>query len=150
MDNISEVLKQQAISLGACKKEIESWSDLSQQELIDKYRKCLDFCVSRQYPSNEFIKANFSRKLLNDNLIFVDEHIELDNALNGVYIINGECSGNINFPQWSAATVYIRHSSRVEINVGDFGKVFVRLYDDAEVDTTRGENAICRVYDRRG
>lgn len=149
MNNLSETLKQQAVDLGLCRPWTEAWGDCDQQELIDKYKKGIDFCIDKQYPSNEFIKANFDRALLNANLIFVDEHIRLDDAPSGIYILNGECSGSIRFAPWAAATVYVRHTSNVRIIAGDFAKVFVRLYDEAEVKTEAEESAVVRVYDRR-
>lgn len=149
MNNLSETLKQQAVDLGLCRPWTEAWGDCDQQELIDKYKKGIDFCIDKQYPSNEFIKANFDRALLNANLIFVDEHIRLDDAPSGIYILNGECSGSIRFAPWTAATVYVRHTSNVRIIAGDFAKVFVRLNDEAEVKTEAEESAVVRVYDRR-
>lgn len=149
MNNLSETLKQQAVDLGLCRPWTEAWGDCDQQELIDKYKKGIDFCIDKQYPSNEFIKANFDRDLLNANLIFVDEHIRLDDAPSGIYILNGECSGSIRFAPWTAATVYVRHTSNVRIIAGDFAKVFVRLYDGAEVETEAEESAVVKVYDRK-
>lgn len=149
MNNLSETLKQQAVDLGLCRPWTEAWGDCDQQELIDKYKKGIDFCIDKQYPSNEFIKANFDRALLNENLIFVDEHIRLDDAPSGIYILNGECSGSIRFAPWTAATVYVRHTSNVRIIAGDFAKVFVRLYDGAEVETEAEESAVVKVYDRK-
>lgn len=149
MNNLSETLKQQAVDLGLCRPWTEAWGNCDQQELIDKYKKGIDFCIDKQYPSNEFIKANFDRDLLNANLIFVDEHIRLDDAPSGIYILNGECSGSIRFAPWTAATVYVRHTSNVRIIAGDFAKVFVRLYDGAEVETEAEESAVVKVYDRK-
>lgn len=149
MNNLSETLKQQAVDLGLCRPWTEAWGDCDRQELIDKYKKGIDFCIDKQYPSNEFIKANFDRALLNANLIFVDEHIRLDDAPSGIYILNGECSGSIRFAPWTAATVYVRHTSNVRIIAGDFAKVFVRLYDEAEVEIEAEESAVVRVYDRK-
>ena len=42
-----------------------------------------------------------------------------------------------------------RHTSNVRIIAGDFAKVFVRLYDEAEVDIETEESAVVRVYDRK-
>ena len=149
MNNLSETLKQQAVDLGLCRPWTEAWGNCDQQELIDKYKKGIDFCIDKQYPSNEFIKANFDRDLLNANLIFVDEHLDFDMMPSGVYILNGECSGSIRFAPWTAATIYVRHKSNVTIIAGNFAKVFVRLYDEAEVETEAEESAVVRVYDRK-
>ena len=149
MENLSETLKQQAVDLGLCRPWTEAWGDCDQQELSDKYKKGIDFCIDKQYPSNEFIKANFDRDLLNANLIFVDEYLDFDMMPSGIYILNGECSGSIRFAPWTAATIYVRHKSNVTIIADDFAKVFVRLYDEAEAETEAEESAVVRVYDRK-
>ena len=148
MENLSETLKQQAVDLGLCRPWTEAWGDCDQQELIDKYKKGIDFCIDKQYPSNEFIKANFDRDLLNANLIFVDEYLDFDMMPSGIYILNGECSGSIRFAPWTAATIYVRHKSNVTIIADDFAKVFVRLYDAADAETEAEVCAVVRVYDR--
>ena len=149
MNNLSETLKQQAVDLGLCRPWTEAWGDCDQQALIDKFVNGIDFCLERNWPTPEFIKANFDRNLLNANLIFVDEYLDFDMMPSGIYILNGECSGSIRFAPWTAATVYVRHTSNVKIIAGDFAKVFVRLYDEAEVETEAEEGAVVKVYDRR-
>lgn len=149
MNNLSETLKQQAVDLGLCHPWTEAWGDCDQQELIDKYKKGIDFCIDKQYPSNEFIKANFDRDLLNANLIFVDEYLDFDMMPSGIYILNGECSGSIRFAPWTAATIYVRHKSNVTIIADDFAKVFVRVYDEADAEVVELDEAVIKMYDRR-
>lgn len=150
MNNLSNILKKQAIALGLCHQWTQAWADDSdQQTLIDKFVKGIDFCLDRQWPSPEFIKANFDRDLLNANLIFVDEFLDFDMMPSGIYIINGECTGTIRLAPWVAATVYVRHSSKITIVANDFAKVFVRLYDEADVEVDSDESAVVKVYDKR-
>lgn len=149
MTNLSETLKQQAISLGLCQQWRKAWGNCDQQELIDKYKSGLDFCLDRDWPSTDFIKANFDRTLLHRNLIYVDEHVNLDDAPSGIYVLNGECSGTLHFRSWAAATIYVRHTSNVNILAEDFAKVFVRVYDEAEIEVCDIGDAVVRVY-RKG
>ena len=149
MENLSETLKQQAISLGLCKQWTEAWGNPDQQDLIDKYKSGLDFCIEHQYPSNEFIRENFDRELLHENLIYVDEQLCLDDAPSGEYVLNGECTGTLHFRSWTAATVYVRHTSNVSIIAEDFAKVFVRVYDGAEVNVCDVGDAVVKVYKRK-
>ena len=149
MENLSETLKQQAVSLGLCKQWTEAWGNCDQQQLIDKFKAGLDFCLDRSWPTPNFIKDNFDRELLTENLIYVDEHLSLAAAPSGVYILNGECSGTLHFRSWAAATVYVRHTSRVCIIAEDFAKVFVRVYDEAEVNVCDVGDAVCKVQDKR-
>lgn len=150
MDNLSDILKKEAIERGLCAQWTAEWADNSdQQTLIDKFVRGIDFCIDRNWPSNEFIKANFDCDLLNANLIFVDEYVDMDMAPSGIYVLNGDCTGRIRFAPWTAATVYVRHTSNVNIIASDFAKVFVRLYDSAEAECESEESAVVKVYDRR-
>lgn len=150
MGNLSEILKREAVERNLCAQWTAEWADNSdQQTLIDKFKKGIDFCLDRDWPSNDFIKANFDRDLLNANLIFVDEYVDMDMSPSGIYILNGECSGRIRFEQWAAATIYVRHGSKVRIEADRFAKVFVRLYDNAEAEVVELDDAVAKVYDRR-
>lgn len=150
MDRLNEELRTQAIRNGLCAIWTTDWeSDKTPQELIDMYKKGIDFSLLHDWPSNEFIKANFDRELLNRNLIFVDQEIDLMDAPSGVYVINGRCRGVISFSRWAAATVYIRHESDIVVLADGHAKVFVRLYDDAVADAMGLEDAVVKVYDRR-
>lgn len=149
MSNLSDILKQEAVGLGLCKPWTEAWGECSQQELIDKFKTGLDFCLERNWPSTDFIKSNFDRALLNENQIFVDEHINLETAQSGIYVINGECSGKLWFGEWAAATIFVRHKSNVTIIADDFAKVFVRVYDEADAEVVELDEAVIKMYDRR-
>lgn len=149
MENLSDILKQEAVGLGLCKQWAAEWGECGQQELIDKFKKGIDFCLERDWPSTDFIKANFDPELLHRNLIYVDERLDLKNAPNGVYVLNGECTGTLWFNSWAAATVYVRHSSQVTIIADDSAKIFVRLYDEADAEVMELDEAVIKVYDRR-
>ena len=151
MENLSEILKREAVERSLCTKWTAEWADNSdQQTLIDKYKRGIDFIIKQgEWPTNEFIKTNFDRDLLNSNLIFVDEYVDMDMAPSGIYVFNGECSGRIRLAPWTAATVYIRHRSKMNIVADDFAKVFVRLYGEADVEVDSDESAVVKIYDRR-
>lgn len=150
MDRLNTELRQQAVDLGLCAKWQRGWtSDKGPQELVEMWKKGIDFALLHDYPSNDFIKSNFDRELLHRNLVYVDEHIDLKNAPNGIYVLNGECTGTLWFNSWAAATVYVRHSSQVTIIADDSAKIFVRLYDEADAEVMELDEAVIKVYDRR-
>lgn len=150
MDRLNTELRQQAVDLGLCAKWQRGWtSDKDPQELVEMWKKGIDFALLHDYPSNDFIKSNFDRELLHRNLVYVDEHIDLKNAPNGIYVLNGECTGTLWFNSWAAATVYVRHSSQVTIIADDSAKIFVRLYDEADVEVIELDEAVVKTYDRR-
>lgn len=150
MESLSDTLKRQAHELSACHKAMRNWPENGEpQRLIELWKSNIDFALDNNFPSPDFIKANFDRDLLNANLIFVDEFVDMDMAPSGIYVLNGECSGRIRLAPWTAATFYVRHSSKINIVADDFAKVFVRLYDEVDVEVDSDESAVVKVYDRR-
>lgn len=150
MDELNETLKHEAQRLHACNKAMRHWPASGEpQDLIELWKGNIDFALDNDFPSPDFIKSNFDRALLNRNLIFVDEHIAIEDAPSGIYVVNGCCSGTIHFAPWTAATIYVRHSSNIKIVASDFAKVFVRLYDNADVVTKTDESAVVKIYDKR-
>lgn len=141
-------MKRQAEAFHACKKGLRNFPD-TEQGMIERWKENLDFAVENNFPPVEIIRESFDRSLLHQNLIYVDEHLSLDDAPNGVYVLNGECTGTLHFREWAAATVYVRHTSKVSIIAEDFAKVFVRVYDEAEVKVCDVGDAVVKVYDRR-
>lgn len=131
---LSSTLKNQAVSSGLCEQWTNEWrNEETQQTLIEKYKRGLDFCIERNWPDISFIEDNFDKKLLADNLIYNNDEIQIDNAPDGVWILNGCCTGNIFFRGYAAATVYIRHDSNVNIFAMDSSVVFVRVMDNSFV-----------------
>lgn len=148
MENLGDTLKRQAGALNACKKGLRNFPD-TEQGMIERWKENLDFAIENDFPSVEIIRDGFDRSLLHKNLIFVDEHLNLNNVPNGVYVLNGECTGTLHFREWTAATVYVRHTSNISIIAEDFAKVFVRVYDEAEVKVCDVGDAVVRVYERK-
>lgn len=151
MENLSDILKSEAIERNLCARWTSEWADSSdQQELIDKYVRGIDFIIRQgEWPANDFIKANFDRDLLHLNRIFVDEDIDLADAPSGIYIVNGSCRGTIRLEPWAVATFYVRHNSDIRIVAGRRSRAFIRLYDRSDVKSVAGADAEVRVYDRR-
>jgi hypothetical protein len=141
MNELNTELRQLAVKLGLCNQWQSQWNgEKSQQELIDMYIKGLDFCLKHDYPNKNYIKQEFDHDLLVANHIYVDEDINLPNGISGIYVLNGECSGELHFSNWEVATIYVRHNTHVKVTASRFAKVFIRLYDDAsaETESTRG------------
>lgn len=141
-ENISDILKEEAVSLGLCSQWTEEWLDNeTQQSLIDKYKRGFDFCLERDWPSVDYIKSHFDRNVLKDNLIYNDEFIKIDNGSNGVWILNGGCFGEITFRGYSAATIYVRHETKMRIIAMDDAIVNVRVLDNSEVNLVSEVNS---------
>lgn len=146
MNKINSKLKNEAISLGLCDKWQNDWiKDKSEQELIDMYKKGIDFCFESKYPSNDFIKENISKDVLSENNIFIDEEFYKVNPENDCVIL-GNSKGKLVFDGFSIRDIYIDGDSDVEIEATDFSKVFVNVYNDTHVVITQKKCAAIHVY----
>jgi hypothetical protein len=130
---LNKDLRSQARNFGLCDQWYEEWSDLncSQQELIDKYIKGLDFCILHHYPSNDFIKSNFDRDLLHKNNIVVDERHSLLNPMTAVILGNSKSKVRVN--GYSVCRVYVRDNSSVDVFIRHKAHLIIHVYDHASV-----------------
>lgn len=143
--NIGKQLKSQAESLGACEKGLNGLEKLNEQELINRYIHFIDFIVEKDFPSNEFIKNNFDKSLLEHNNIYVDAEFERRNARQ-VVVIQGESKGVLLFDGMTTSDVYIRHDSEVTIDCSRLSKIFISVYDNAKIHVTQRDGASVYVY----
>lgn len=143
--NIGKQLKFQAESLGACEKGLNGLEKLNEQELINRYIHFIDFIVEKDFPSNEFIKNNFDKSLLEHNNIYVDAEFERRNARQ-VVVVQGESKGQLLFDGYTTSDVYVRHDSEVTIDCSRLSKIFISVYDNAKIHVTQRDCASVYVY----
>lgn len=142
-----EYLKQQAVGLGLCTQWQGEWGQPTDNELIQKYIRGIDFCIEHNYPSNDYIKSNFDVESLHRNGIFVDETINVGrNNPQRILVFNGRCVGSINVDGFSCRTIYIRGDSCINITAKGFSRTFIRVYDNARVNVIVNGGAKAFVY----
>lgn len=148
MNELNRKLRDRAIELGLCEQWQGEWDkDRTQDELIKMWKKGSDFCFElHDFPNKEFIKAYFDRKVLNDNLIFVDEVVNSVNGGDGTWVLNGKCTGKISFSGFAAARLHIRHDCEVSIEASEMSKVFVSVYDKAKISVRQSGSSKVYVY----
>lgn len=146
MNKVNKELRNKAVSLGLCDTWQKKWvKDKTPQQLIDMYKKGIDFCLESNYPDNKFIKENFTKQILSKNNIFVDEDFYVLNPENDCVIL-GESQGKLIFDGYAVRDIYINGNADVEIEASDFAKIFVNVYDDAQVVVTQKKNSAIHVY----
>lgn len=137
--------------MNLCDQWYGEWADdTTPQELIDKYKKGIDFILGRpNFPTNTFIKTHIDKELLNSNGIYVDEQ-HLDIVADGVVILNGKCYGRVEVKEFGYADIYVRHGSIVTIYADSLSRVSVNVLDDADVTVTKDSCAKAFVYQYGG
>lgn len=134
---------------GLCDQWYGEWSGAeSDQELIDKYLKGLDFCIKHDYPSTDMICALFGAEMLRKNHIYTNETFVEEKNAKPVVVLNGNTCGELEFDGYAVSSVYVRHVSDVKIKVADHAVVSVSLYDAANAYVECAEGATVYVYVR--
>lgn len=140
MNELNKELKDQAVALGLCNDWQKLWNkDWSQEKMVERMYKGLDFCLLHHYPSNDFILKHFKKDFLRRSNIFVNDRYSVVNSkeslvLGTSYITfryNGHCYGNI----------HIRDNSAVKVIAHNVSFVIVHLYENANVCAEQYDNA---------
>ena len=146
---LNKILKEKAVSLGICKKFYREWTDnVNIDILLDMYVRGLDFCIDNDYPNIDFIRENISLDDLHRHNIFLDEHIEMDNAFSGTYILLGNCTGYMNFELFSAATIHVRHNSNITLRSTEGSIVNAFKYENSTIKIEKDYSSTGKVYDK--
>lgn len=133
MEALNRILRAQAISHGLCKQWTEEWDLVgSKEELVDKYKRGLDFCIEHDYPSNEFIKEHFDSDFLHKNHIYVDSDVSELDASSDTYVVQGSSVVDLHFKDYAVATIWVRHNSKANISVSGNARVLVHVYNQSE------------------
>lgn len=128
---INEELYRQAVSLGACKEGLDKIPSSSERELVESYKRYIEFSIDKGWPGEDFIKENFSADILHEKDVYVKENVNIASG-NGVIVINS-CEGDVSVCGFSVATIYVRGMSDVRILCRDMARVHIYSYDDSRV-----------------
>lgn len=111
----------------------------NRDELIQKFKEGIDFCIKNEYPTNEFIKENFTKDILRRHCVLVDDQYSLLNER--MCVLQGKSVSNIRFNGWNPGTVYVRHQSHANITARNMSFVIVHIFDSATVECTAEDKA---------
>ena len=143
------MLRDRARELGLCNQWYKGWKKKeSKQELIDKYIRGIDFCIEHDYPKLDFVRAYFSKKILNSNGVFLDDTFDVKGMKNIVLL--GSSKGNINYCGNTTGNVYVRHESKAVIKAVEGAKVFVETYEGCSVEAFADEHSRIFLYKHGG
>lgn len=141
---LSDKLKQKAISLGACEKGLNEWGNLDKYELGEMYIRYIDFCLLNRYPSNEILKKEFAGVREKFNVFVDDTNLFISNPKWSIF--NGSCDCVVTFNDFGIGEMYVKDNSRVSLVALDNSIVHVSLIDDAKLDIVSSKYTRVFVY----
>ena len=120
--NLSKELAKQAKKMGACKEGHDELLLLQDKDaMVELYLRKIDFCLSKEYPDNNFIRSNF-KVVMEKQGVFLDKCVCL-----------GGCSGNVMVDGFNVCEVFAKHNSEIIISAKESAFVMVDVFDDSIV-----------------
>lgn len=139
MDAVAKELAKQAKKNGICEewyKELRKLTD--KRAMVDMYIRGIDFCLSNDYPTNDYIREHF-KGVMEEKGIFLDDSVNLVNFRYCVAL--GKTKATIKVTGYKACEVFAKHQS--EVNVVAEGDAFVEIdmFDDSTLCVTSAGKA---------
>lgn len=141
MENLIEQLKNDAISKGICEAWQNKFTDnMSIEELVKMYIKGIDFCISEDYPTLEFMKSKF-KGICEPYGVFIDETVLEVNKPD--IVLNGSCEASLWYWDYTVSRLYVRHNSIANLNVLNNALVTIDVYDNSVLNIIAVDN--CKI-----
>ena len=144
---VNKQLARDAKKKGICEEWYERLVKTKDKELLIKmYLEGIDFCLSNEYPNNEFIRKHFVGSCEAFG-VFLDHVIKAINFRHVVAL--GHCEGTATYDGWNVGQVFIKHQSRLKILATGNSFVMVDVFDETTVEVEARDNAkVCvNLYD---
>lgn len=139
MSKIGKELAKDAKINGICKdwyKDLKTTDDIDQ--LLDMYLRGIDFCLSNDYPTNDYIRANFKGKMEHKG-IYLDDQLLAVNARKVVAL--GRCTGSIEVDEFNVCEVFIKHESEATVTAEGNSFVMIDMFDNSSLSVIAHDQA---------
>lgn len=129
--NLSKELAERARKQGICKEWHDELLSLKDKDkMVEMYLRGIDFCLSNDYPGNDFIRSHF-KGAMEKHGVFLDDAVKVENKPKCVCL--GTCSGNVLVDNFNVCEVFVKHNSEIVISAKDNAFVMVDVFDDSVV-----------------
>lgn len=128
---LSKELAKQAKRFNICQdwyNELKTLED--KKAMVEMYLKGIDFCLSYDYPNNEFIRVNF-KGIMEEFGVFLDDSIDLVNTTKCVAL--GQTKGRIEITDFGTSEIFVKHNSELTIVAKGDSFVMVDLFDNSVI-----------------
>lgn len=138
MRQLNEILADGAIKMHGCKDGVKQIGTASSKmEMLDCFFDRIDFCLARNYPHKDSLKANFG-DLARQRGIYIDEQAQLHNTH---AVLLGDCDVHLHADAYSVCRLHVKHNSRLTIHATGHAFVMVDTLDNCTVNIICEEDA---------
>ena len=136
MNKLNETLRAEAIAMGLCQQWQGDWvTNKSSADLIEMYKRGIDFCFDREWPSCDWIVTQFDQAELQDKNVFIRTSGGEIVLSNGVAVVRECCNVVITIPRNAVVTLHCQRNSNLSIKLLKGAKAFIHLHDStAEIE----------------
>lgn len=147
---LSLTIKEIGLAHGMCNEYSTKWrEDYTQEELIGLFISGQDFCIEHNFPPCHLIRECFDMDIVHSHNIFLGEDVSRETDESGTYILLEDTQMELDIYGFAVVEIYVRHKSRLRLNVRENAIVKVSLYDEGTVEGTQQGIHSIKVYDRR-
>jgi hypothetical protein len=122
--------------------ELKNETDID--NMLEMYVKGIDFCLSNDFPTNDFIRKNFKGKMESHG-IHLDETLRVISEPKTIAL--GKCSGTVKAENFDVCEIFIKNESEVTVMAKGNSFVMIDVFDNAKVHIFTYDNA--KVYINR-
>lgn len=139
MNAIAKELARQAKKAGICEEWYGQLKLLTDKgAMIDMYIRGIDFCLSNDYPSNDYIREHF-KGAMEKKGVYLDDEVMLSNPRRCVAL--GRTVGSVVVGGYGVCEVFVKHDSVLVISASDNAFVEIDMFDNSEVSVHTTERA---------
>lgn len=129
--SLSKELAKQAKTKGACKEGHDELLSLQDKDaMVELYLRKIDFCLSNEYPDNDFLRSHF-KGTMEKHGVFLDDALKVENKPKCVCL--GACSGDVLVDGFNVCEVFAKHDSEIAIVASGNAFVMVDVFDNSIV-----------------
>lgn len=107
-------------------------------KMIEMYIKGIDFCLSNNFPSNDFIRKNFKGKMESHG-IYLDEDFNVVSMPKVVSL--GKCGGIIEADNFDICEIFIKNESNIKVIARANSFIMIDIFDNTNLEIVASDNA---------
>lgn len=109
--------------------------------LLDLYLRGIDFCMATNYPSNDYIRANFTGKIESYG-VHLDELLSERSPKKIIAL--GKCTGVITAEGYAVTEVYLKDETALSIAAEGHSFVMIDMYGNTDLTVyAREDSKVC-------